>query len=155
MVDPDDEPSNRVAQIRLQFTDEIDREASIVLSDLDFVEWLRERFGDELRVVSAYNDRTHEILHLRPEIREEYTQQEFTATGDEFLLSSQREDPYQERLFHLGSFKYDVKGFEDGQIVRIPLDEKKGVLVSFDSTTELSLPGFVDQLKRDYAIVIE
>lgn len=155
MVSPDNGPTDRVSQMRLQFTDEIDAEESIIASDDGLVEWVREKFGDEVRTVGAYDDRTFELLYITAAVREQYTQQELIATGDEFVLSGRKEDPYHERLYHLGEFKYDVQGFDEGLVIRIPLGETRGLLVSFDSTATISLPQFVDQLTRRHDVVFQ
>lgn len=152
MADSDNDPSDQGPQLRLQFTDEIDAAESIIASDDGLVEWVRDTFGDALRVVGAYDDQTFEFLYATAAITEQYTEQELTATGDEFILSSQREDPYQEELYNLGGFKYDVRGFEDGQVLRIPLDETSGLIVSVASTVNISLPQFVDQLTRRHDV---
>lgn len=154
MVDSDKNPSDRGPQLQLQFTDKIDATESIIASDDGLVEWVRDIFGDELRVIGAYNEHTFEFLYANAAITEQYTEEELIATGDEFILSDQREDPYQEQLFYLGELTYDVKGFEDGQVLRIPLDETSGLIVSVASTASVSLPEFVDQLTRRHDIVL-
>lgn len=153
MSDRGNDTSDGVAQMRLQFTDEIDAGESLVESDGGLVESMREQFGDDLRVVGVYDENTFELLYAKPSVRERYTQDELAATGDDFILSDRREDPYIENIFHLGAFRYHVHGFEDGQVVRVPLEDTKGLVVSFDSTVDVSFPKIVDQLKGQFEIV--
>lgn len=153
MTEPENDSSDRVTQLRLQFTAEIDAKESIIASDDGIVEWVRAEFGDAVRVVGAYVDHTFELLYVKTAVREQYTEQEFAATGDEFILRDRKEDPYHERLFHLDEFKYDVQGFEDGQVIRIPLADTQGLVVSLDSTVDVLLPQFVDQLTRRHDVV--
>lgn len=153
MADPENGSSDRVTQLRLQFTDEIEPAESILESDDGLVAWVREEFGDGVRVVGAYTADTFELLYATAVVREQYTEQELTATGDEFGLSGRKADPYRERLYHLGEVKYDVQGFADGQVIRIPRDETRGLLVSVDSTVDVTLPRFVDQLTRRHDVV--
>lgn len=153
MTDPDSNPSDEVTQLRFQFTDEIDSEESIIESDDGLVKWIRDEFGNGLRAIGAYDEHTYELLYLKAEVRKQYTRQEQTAVGDEYVLSGRQEDSYHERLYHLGSFSYEVQGFEQGQVIRIPLDMRKGLILSFDNTVNISIPQFVDQLKNQHDIV--
>lgn len=146
MADPDNDPSDQGQQLQIQFTDKIHAVESIIVSDDGLVERMRDIFGDELRVVGAYNEHTFEFLYADAEITEQYTEEELIATGDEFILSGQREDTYQEQLFHLGELEYNVRGFEDGQVLRISLTQATGLTISVASTANVSLPQFIDQL---------
>ncbi|SEO99879.1 hypothetical protein SAMN04487948_11037 [Halogranum amylolyticum] len=154
MSGPENDPSDRGAQLRLQFTDEVEPEESIIEADDGLVEWLRNEFENKLRVVGVYSENTFEFLYVNPVVREQYTRQEFAATGDEFVLSGRQEDSYQERLYHLGSFEYEVRGFEEGQVVRVPVDMRKGLIISFEKSVNISVPQFIDQLKRRHEIAI-
>lgn len=154
MGNPEDGPSDTSPQREIQFTEEIDSEESIVAVEDGLVEWARERLGDELRVVGIYDEYTFELLYAADAVREEYTEQEFAATGDEFVLSSMREDPYQEDLYHLGGLEYVVHGFEEGQVIRIPLDDSRGVVVSAGHDVDVPLPGFVEELRREHKVRI-
>lgn len=152
MAGPESDPSDGVSQLRFQFTDEIDPEESIIASDGGLVERLRDEFGNELRAVGAYDADTYELLYVKAAVREQYTAQEQTAVGDEYVLSGSQEDPYHERLYHLGSYRYEVQGFDEGQVVRIPLDVRNGLIISFASTVDIPFPQFVDQVEQRHEI---
>jgi hypothetical protein len=141
-----------VAERTLQITDEIDPEESILESDDGLVEWLRDEYGDDLRVVGVYTETTFEMLYMAEKVREQYSRDEIYAMSDEFIMSDSRENTYLERLFHLGRIKYVVHGFDDGQVFRIPLDQGTGLIVSVASTTDVSLPVFIRQLKSEHAV---
>ncbi|QIO24936.1 hypothetical protein [Haloarcula sp. JP-L23] len=155
MSNPDDESSNRIEQLHLQFADDIDTADSIIKSDGGLVKWVQDLFGDELRLVGVYNQNTFELLYATTPIYEQYTQQEVTATGEEFVLSDMREDAYQEQLYHLGSYQYAVHGFEDGQVFRIPLEDTTGIVISFDRTADIPVPRFVTELKDHNKVVFQ
>lgn len=147
MSNSDDDSSKRIEQLHLQFTNDIDTTDSIVKSDGGLVKWLQDQFSEELRLVGVYNQNTFELLYATTPIHEQYTQQEVTATGEEFVLSDMREDAYQEHLYHLGSYEFVVHGFEDGQVFRIPLENTNGIVVSLDSAADITIPQFVTELK--------
>ena len=114
----------------------------------ELAEMLRERLGDELRVVrtvAADEDEAESVhLHIREDIDETYTEEEKDRIKDEAVYHTLGEG-YRSGLFRLGEPNYTVYAFDKALVILFYEDETHGTVVSVDSDFEGSVRGLASE----------
>ncbi|SDM75110.1 hypothetical protein SAMN04487949_2490 [Halogranum gelatinilyticum] len=119
-----------------------------VVADADGVDtWLEEKVGDSLRTVGLYDGTTLELLFVRPDVVTTYDEGDFEDIAREMGFASALTDKHKERVYEVGDLDHVVRGFEEATMVRIPIDEHRGVFFSFDASEEVELPTLVEELQ--------
>lgn len=97
---------------------------------------LKEEFRDNLRVVTYYNETEFETK-MRSDIRSAYS-----GEGDEKIVEEVSLNglhvPHLEDLFKAGEFGSNIFVFEEAHVVHLPVDEKRGLIVSIEPDNHLS-----------------
>ncbi|WP_435178668.1 DUF7522 family protein [Halorussus sp. AFM4] len=94
-------------------------------------EFLRERVGDHLRSVLAYDDEGADLLYVRDDVADQYTDEEMARVADDVRLEA-IDKPHQESLYEHGRLDATVRSFEDAVEMHFPHDETSGTAVALD-----------------------
>jgi len=95
-------------------------------------EYLRDRVGEHLRSVLAYDGDGGELLYVRDDVADQYSEAEIANIVREVRLEA-IEKPHQEDLYAHGSMNCTVRSFEDAVEIHLPRDETSGTVVAFDA----------------------
>ncbi|WP_336036895.1 DUF7522 family protein [Halobacterium yunchengense] len=97
---------------------------------------LRDRLSDELRVVGAHDGTDWHVEYMREDVQEDYGADSIDHIAGDLALevvSSAR----QETLYELGDLRAQVRLFEDGFVVHVPVEDRSGYLVSMDDGADV------------------
>ncbi|UPV73825.1 hypothetical protein M0R89_14925 [Halorussus limi] len=102
-----------------------------VASSEALTEFLRARVGDHLRSVIYYDDDGGEVLYVRDDVADEYTDGDIREVVRDVRLEAV-EKPHQEDLYAHGPLNCTVRSFEDAVEMHFPHDETSGTAVALD-----------------------
>lgn len=128
-------------------TDALDPSDRVVADADGLDEWLAHRLGDALRSVGLYDGVTLELVFVREDVAAAYSSRDAANIAQELGLASSLTDEYTETLYEAGGLDHVVYGFEDAEIVRVPLDGQRGIFFSVDSRATVEVPTLVEDLK--------
>lgn len=94
-------------------------------------EFLRARVGDHLRSVIQYDDAGADLLYVRDDVADEYTDDEVERVVRDVRLEAV-EKPHQESLYEHGPLDCTIRCFEDAVEMHFPHDERSGTAVALD-----------------------
>lgn len=94
-------------------------------------EFLEEYVGDHLRSVIHYDEDGGEILYVRDDVADKYTEKEVEKIVRDVRLEAV-EKPHQESLYAHGPLNVTVRSFEDAVEMHFPNDETSGTAVALD-----------------------
>lgn len=109
----------------------------------ELAEYLKQRAGDSLRVVGHYSTDDYEIVYLRDDVREQYSDDEIEEIVEDLRWESFAK-PSQERQYRLGSLTCTSQASEEGVMMHFPYDDRYGTLVSLDPGATRQLMQFID-----------
>ena len=109
----------------------------------ELAEYLEQRAGESLRAVGHYSADDYEIVQLRDDVREQYSDDEIGEIVEELRWESFAK-PTQERQYRLGGLTCSIQTFEDGVVMHFPYDDQHGTLVSLDPGAARQLMQFID-----------
>lgn len=93
--------------------------------------FLRDRVGDNLRSVIYYDDDGGDVLYVRDDVADEYTETDVEEVVRDVRLEAV-EKPHQEDLYAHGPLNYTVRWFEDAVEMHFLHDETSGTAVALD-----------------------
>src|SRR6056297_1653070 len=102
-----------------------------VASSEALTEFLRERVGDHLRSVIYYDDDGGEVLYVRDDVADQYTDDDIDQVVRDVRLEAV-EKPHQESLYEHGPLNCTVRSFDDAVEMHFPHDETSGTAVALD-----------------------
>ena len=102
-----------------------------VTSSEALTEFLRNRVGDHLRSVIYYDDDGGEVLYVRDDVADQYTDDDIDQVVRDVRLEAV-EKPHQESLYEHGPLNCTVRSFEDAVEMHFPHDETSGTAVALD-----------------------
>jgi len=111
-------------------------------------EYCRERAGDKLRSVTAYDPTGTNLVYEREGLREQYADDQVAALVqsaqnlNEMLHRTDIEDA------PLGRPVAGVYSFEKAFVIQLPVDESAGVVATFDADVGSYLAGFIRDCQR-------
>ena len=94
-------------------------------------EFLEERVGDHLRSVIFYDDHGGEVLYVRDDVADEYTDEDIGEVVRDVRLEAV-EKPHQESLYAHGPLNCTLRSFDDAVELHFPHDETSGTAVALD-----------------------
>ncbi|MFC7080377.1 DUF7522 family protein [Halorussus caseinilyticus] len=102
-----------------------------VTSSEALTEFLRNRVGDHLRSVIYYDDDGGEVLYVREDVADQYTDDDIDQVVRDVRLEAV-EKPHQESLYEHGPLNCTVRSFDDAVEMHFPHDETSGTAVALD-----------------------
>lgn len=117
------------------------------------VEYLQDRAGEALRVVFHYDPRSegYEILYMREDIRDEYTEPELERHFDTFRRDSHLAE-VQEGELSTGNHHCSIRVFDETLLFNFTHGPDVNTIVSIDPMVGRNLLKFVaDSLEHVYA----
>ncbi|WP_128478259.1 DUF7522 family protein [Halorussus pelagicus] len=102
-----------------------------VASSEALTEFLQEQVGDYLRSVIYYDDDGGDILYVREDVADQYTDDDIDEVVRDVRLEAV-EKPHQEDLYSHGPLNYTVRSFEDAVEMHFLHDETTGTAVALD-----------------------
>jgi hypothetical protein len=109
----------------------------------ELAEYLEQRAGDSLRAVGHYSTDDYEIVHLRDDVREQYSDDEIEDIVEDLRWESFAKST-QERQYRFGSLNCSIQAFEEGVVMHFPYDDNRGTLISLAPGAARQLIGFID-----------
>lgn len=109
----------------------------------ELAEYLEQRAGDSLRAVGHYSTDNYEIVYLRDDVREQYSDDKIEEIVEDLRWESFAK-PTQERQYRLGSLTCSIQAFEEGVVMHFPYDDNRGTLISLAPGAARQLMGFID-----------
>jgi hypothetical protein len=94
-------------------------------------EFLRECVGDHLRSVIYYDDGGGEVLYVRDDVADQYTDDDVAEVVRDVRLEAV-EKTHQEDLYAHGPLNATVRCFDDAVEMHFPHDETSGTAVALD-----------------------
>jgi hypothetical protein len=117
-------------------------------SDTDLSEEIARRlierirtFADEsLRGAIYYDESRREVLHIREDVAEQYSDAEIETAIEDLALEAFGDPTRLTDLYQMGELRATTRWFEDGILVHYPFSDVSGVAISFghDIGTELN-----------------
>lgn len=102
----------------------------------ELVAALRDRAGDDVRVVGTHDDSDWEIAYMRDDLRDAYSTASVDDIADDLVFDALGVEQ-QESLYELGDLRATVRLFDDGFVVHVPVADHEGVLVSLGEDADL------------------
>jgi len=110
------------------------------------VSHLRNRFGDDLRMVGYVDERAApEALYVRDDLESRVTDERLRALVDEFMMGSMESDRVLHELGY-GPRNATIHDFENVQIVFVNINELEGVGFGVDGNVFQGGDGLVDEI---------
>ncbi|WP_276272612.1 DUF7522 family protein [Haloarcula litorea] len=103
------------------------------------VERLRGLAGDELRGAIRYEETAYDLLYIRDDVAETYSEDEIAAAVDDIALEAMGDPERLSGLYRMGQLEATARWFSEGILVHVPADGTTGVAVSFDHTVSAQL----------------
>lgn len=95
-------------------------------------DFLENRAGDHLRSVLRYDADEKNVVHVRDDVADEYSDDEVAAVMQDLRLEA-IEKSYQENLYDHGGLNCTVRCFDDAIELHFPRDETAGTVVALDA----------------------
>jgi hypothetical protein len=109
-----------------------------------FTSYCRERAGERLRSVVAYDESGYELVFLREDLRARYDEGQFdwligraSAVHEEIHAAGAQDSP-------LGTAQATVHYFENAFVVQLVMGAYRGYFATFDSRVGQALGDFID-----------
>lgn len=111
------------------------------------VEWLQDRFGDELRWVADFDSGPfrYRIHHVRPDLRTELTDQELDVIVHRTMAVFNRHH-LRDVYTHLGPARALVVEHEDATAVHVYTGETTAVVIKLAPGASITVPGFAAEV---------
>lgn len=109
----------------------------------DLVEYLEDRAGDYLRSVVHYEEADYEVLYLRDDVAEQYTEEKIEKVIQELKFEAM-ESNFQEQLYVHGGLGCTLRVFEKAVELHFPYDGYEGAAVALDPEAAQQLHSFVN-----------
>jgi hypothetical protein len=87
---------------------------------------------DALRVILAYDGDEKEVVYVRDDVREFYSEEEFEQKIQQLVVEGISDPPNQIGLRRYGRIDVVIRRFDDAIVLHYPLDEFAGVAVTLD-----------------------
>lgn len=94
-------------------------------------EFLKERVGNHLRSVIFYDNNGGEVLYVRDDVADEYSENDIEEVVRDVRLEAV-EKPHQESLYSHGPLNCTLRSFDDAVELHFPHDETSGTAVALD-----------------------
>lgn len=113
----------------------------------DDVESLVEEFQsvapDGVRVALWYDGDAHGVEYARDDVRTMYSPEEFDEKTKQLVVEGLSDPPNQEQFRLFGEMNVVVRQFDRAVMVHFPIDEFRGIAVTFDDDAVSSLDPIV------------
>lgn len=110
----------------------------------DLSAFLQEQVGDNLRSVAYYDADDYDVVYLRDDVADEYTETDHERVGRDVRLENV-ERHLQEDLYVHGDLQCTVRCFEDAVEMHFALDDATGVTAALDAEALTAHRTFVGQ----------
>lgn len=87
---------------------------------------------EALRVVLVYDGDEKTVAHVRDDVREIYSEEEFEQKTRQLMIEGLSDPPSQAGLRRYGRIDVVIRRFEKAVVLHYPLDEFTGVAVGLD-----------------------
>jgi len=112
-------------------------------------EFFDDRVGGDLRSIITYQEETHEVMYLRGDVREQYSEEELLAAIDETRFDSLTRPLYESTFADdHGDLTCLVQAYENAVEMNFVLDEGAGVAVGLDSSALEETQGIVADARK-------
>jgi hypothetical protein len=96
-----------------------------------------------LHAVGHYSTDDYEVVYLRDDVREQYSDDEIEDVVEDLRWESFAKST-QERQYRLGSLNCSMQAFEEGIVMHFPYDDNRGTLISLEPRAARQLTGCID-----------
>ena len=107
-----------------------------------FVRFFEEKFGDSLRSVIHYQGDRYELLHLRGDVRREYTDEEIELVARDLEMESMGKMVEESRFTH-GELRCRVSCFDEGIEMNFAFGQGEGIAVGLDANAFVTQETFI------------
>ena len=107
-----------------------------------FVRFFEEKFDDSLRSVIHYQGDRYELLHLREDVRREYTDEEIDVVARDLEMESMGKLVEESRFTH-GELRCRVSCFDDGTEMNFAFGGGEGLAVGLDGNAFVTQETFI------------
>lgn len=111
------------------------------------VEFLRQDAGPYLRSAFHYDAEEYELLYIRDDVDEQYTDEELQRVVDDWRAKKWDGDEY-ERLLSVGNLHCTVRLFDEAIIFHFAQGPRVGTVVTLDPQAGRDLVEFVTECLR-------
>lgn len=105
-------------------------------------QFLLDEVGDGLRSVVSHAGRTYDVVYVRDEVREQYTDDEVAQIVEDLVFDT-LDKQHQEGMYVHGDLACTVRCFEEAVEMHLVLDDQRGVAISLEPTVLLEHQSFV------------
>lgn len=98
----------------------------------DLASFLQDRVGDNLRSVAHYDADSYDVVYLRDDVADQYSETDHDRVSREARLESVDRE-HQEDLYVHGRLECTVRAFENAVEMHFPVDDASGVTVALDA----------------------
>ena len=105
-------------------------------------DFCRERVGPSLRAVVRYDDEGLDVVHLRDDLRANYTKDRFAGLVDTARGVHDQVAPLRDLDAPLGAYGSAAHTFEHAVVLQFVVDDETGYLASFDRDVGAGLTEF-------------
>ena len=109
----------------------------------ELASYLDQRAGDSLRAVGHYSADDYEIVYLRDDVRDRYSDADIKEIVKNLRWESFAKSTH-EGQYHLGSLNCSIQAFVEGVVMQFPYDDKHGTLITLDPGAARQLVAFID-----------
>jgi hypothetical protein len=112
----------------------------------ELVDLLREEVGDSLRAVGRYDEEGYDVLFIREDVADEFSQEDIEEIHHDMVLKGLG-NQHIESLFNDEALECSIYQFEDSVRLHFVNDDYLGYYVSFDYDGDTNPSRIVDECK--------
>jgi hypothetical protein len=117
--------------------DVIDEETpSMPAGARELVETIRDDDSDTLQLAVRYSGEDYDIVYLREDIKEQFSQPELEEQVETLMLKGHGDPPQEGALFNFGSLNATLRFYDEMLVVHFPTGEWTGLVFVLDQEAE-------------------
>jgi len=113
---------------------------------MELVDLLKREVGDDLRAVGRYDKEGYDVLYIREDVANEFSQEDIEEIHHEMVLKGLG-NQHIESLFNDEVLECSIYQFEDSVRLHFVNDDYLGYYVSFDYDGDVNPSRIVDECK--------
>jgi hypothetical protein len=94
--------------------------------------------GDSILGVGIYDGGDYEVLHIRGDFAERYSEDRLDEIARDMYLEGVTVEYQEQMLYDLGDLGATIRLFEGGTSINVPLAENAGIGIGLDAESDLS-----------------
>ncbi|MFD1647053.1 hypothetical protein [Haloarchaeobius litoreus] len=127
-------------------TDDLD-----AVADSELREYLSEvdLHGDDVRVAFRYEGESYDLLHVRDDVRAQFTDEEFERRIQTLMMKGLGDPPSDGSLFDFGELDATLRFYDAVVVASFPDEDWSGVIVVADRTDSETVERTLESLEND------